>query len=338
VLYRSLTDLDYTQQDVHGTLLSNLPLNINASLSAFHTAALAHFADISTTQRNVITNDDVNGYIDFPVLVDWRAIVGGNGALSRNSNDTFKTQDFNTGEINGGIRYQPSTGNHVDLLYRSVKGTYINGSPAAFVGPEYRDHAVDLSADWTFSGASHLHGRAGYVKRTDDDYVFQNLTSTGTPEFAPGGAPILVDVNRNFAGPAFDLTYLWQLSPFTNLRFYALRETGAAGDNSFQAAVSHVYRVTPTYKPTVKTEFDAYVEYSQRDYFTNIPVPTGLQTGLPLGAQRLDHGHSMGLTAIWTPRQWLKATIDLHQDVRDSNNGFFAYDDTVFSAQFQGSF
>jgi hypothetical protein len=332
VLYKRLKDLDYTQQDLRGTVHGNLPGDIDASVSAYHTAALAHFADFTPTAgnlptRNVITRNDVNGFIDAPFAVDWRALVGGDGAQSRNSNAAFKSQDFDTGQVNGGIRYQPTTGNHVDLLVRSTTGTYINGNPGAFVGPGYRDRGADLSADWTFGGASHLHGRAGYIKHTGDDHVFPVTGLTVTS----------VEINRDFAGPAFDLTYLWELTAATRLKLYGLRETGAAGDNNFQSAVTHTYRITPTYLPSVKTEIDVYAEISHRDYFTNVLAIT-LPNGESLGIPRTDHSHSFGLTGLWTPRRWLQLTLDLHRDIRDSTENIFAYTDSVASLQIQGTF
>jgi hypothetical protein len=330
VIYKHLSYLDYTQQDLHGTFHANLPLNIDAAISGVHTASLAHFADFTITKgapipRNVITGNNINGYVDAPVFTDFRAIVGGAGSQSRNSADSFKTQDFNTAEVNGGIRYQPSTGNHVDLLARSTTGTYVNGSPAAFVGPGYRTRGADLSADWTFAGASHLHGRAGYVRHSGDDYVFP-VTVNGSTSF--------VDVDRNFSGPAFDLTYLWDLSAAARLKFYGLRETGAAGDNSYQSAVTHTYRITPTYLPTVKTEIDAYAEWSRRDYFTNVLVAIGQSNGIA----RLDQSHSVGLTALWNPRRWIQLKLDLRHEIRDSTEAAFAYTDTAASLMVQGTF
>ncbi len=330
VLYKRHTQLDYTQQDLRGNLRASLPLSIEAVVSASHTATLAHFADLSTTVRNVITRNDANADLDLPVLADWRAVAGAEGSQSRNSNAQFTTQDFNSAEVRGGIRYQPTTGNHVDLLVRSIGGTYTNGSPASYVGPGYRDHAADLSADWTFSGASHLHGRAGYIKHTNDDHLFPALDAFGSPVQPPR----LVEINRNFSGPAFDLTYTWQLSAITSVRLFGLRESGAAGDNNYQSAVTHTFRITPAYKPTVKTELDAYAEWSKLNYFTNVLVGTAQFDG----NQRFDHAHSLGITALWNPRRWLQGSLDIHHEVRDSTVTIGQFVDTMATLQLQGTF
>jgi len=330
VFFKRLTNLDYTEQDLRGNVRATLPLNIEARFGATHSASLAHFADLSTTVRNVITRSGANADLDLPVYTDWRAVAGAEGAESRNSAPTFKSQDFNTGELRGGIRYQPTTGNHVDLLVRSIIGTYTNGSPASYVGPGYRDRAADLSADWGFSGTSYLHGRAGYVRRINDDYVFPELGIQGLPV----NPPAFIEVNRNFSGPAFDLTYTWLMTGRTTLRILGLRQAGAAGDNNYQSAVTHTYRVTPTYSPTVKTELDAYVEWTKRDYFTNVLAGTAQFSGI----QRLDHNHSVGVTALWNPRRWLQGSVDLHHEVRDSNVAIGQFDDTVATVQVQATF
>jgi len=330
VFFKRLTYLDYTEQDLHSSLRADLPLSITATVSAAHSASLAHFADLPTTARNVITHNDANGDLDLPVFTDWRAVAGASGDQSRNSNDAFKTQDFNSTEVRGGIRYQPTTGNHVDLLLRSATATYVNGSPASYVGPGYVNRAADLSADWTFSGASHLHGRAGYLKHTGDDHVFPELNVLGFPiiPFTP------IDINRNFSGPAFDLTYTWQVTALTSVAFYGLRSSGAAGDNNYQSAVTHTYRITPAFQPTVKTQISAYAEWSKLDYFTNVLLGTAQYNG----TQRLDRLHSFGLTAKWNPRRWLRGSLDLHHEVRDSNEAFALYNDTVAMVQLQGTF
>jgi len=330
VFFKRLTNLDYTEQDLHGTLRASLPLSIEATAGASHSASLAHFADLSTTVRNVITRNSANIDLDLPVFTDWRAVAGAEGNESRSSSVLFRAQDLNTGQVRGGIRYQPTTGNHVDLLVRSTSGTYVNGSPASYVGPGYRNRAADLSADWTFSGASQLHGRAGYVKHVNDDHLFPELDALGFPV----SPPAFVEINRNFSGPAFDLTYTWKVTPVSSVRIFGLRESGPAGDNVYQSAVSHTYRVTPTYQPTTKTELDAYAEWSKRDYFTN--VLAGItQIG---GSARQDHSYNLGLTAVWNPRRWLQASLDLHHEVRESNIAIGQFIDTVASAQIQGTF
>jgi hypothetical protein len=338
VLYRQSKQLNYTQEDLRGAVTATLPQNIDAAVSLSHTSALANYANIISNLRDVITRNDATGHVDMPVLYDFRVLVGGEAAQSRNSATAFKTQDFNTAEINGGFRYQPTTGNYVDLLVRSVNGTYVNGSPTVFVGPGYRDHDIDLSADWTFSGASHLHGRAGYIKHNHDDYFYPERDANGNVIAQQGRPPTLIEVNRDFSGPAYDLSYLWQLTALTGLKLYGLRTTGAAGDNSYQSAVTHTYRVTPSYQLSAKTQVNAYAEWSRQDFFVYVLPTTQPGVGQVSSTRRLDHAHRVGLSTVWNPRRWLQATLDVHHEVRDSTDPAGAYTDTVAQLQLQGNF
>ena len=330
VFYKRLTYLDYTEQALTGSLHASLPLSVEANLGATHSAELAHFADLSTTARNVITHNGANVDLDLPVFTDWRAVAGASGDQSRNSDEAFKTQDFNSNQVHGGIRYRPTTGNHVDLQVRSTSGTYVNGSPTAYVGPGYIDRAADLSADWTFSGASHLHGRAGYVKHTNDDHFFPELNFAGFPV----SPPRFVEINRNFSAPAFDLTYSWELTARTSVQIFGLRQSGPAGDNNYQSAVTQTYRVTPSFALTAKTQFNGYAEWSKRDYFTNV-LASAAQVN---GPRRLDLSRSYGATATWNPRRWLQGKLDVRHEARDSNLGIGVYTDTLVSLLIQGTF
>ncbi len=332
VLYRHMTQLDYTEQDARARVKASLPLNIDADVSGSHTATLAHFADIATPIRNVITHNEVAASLGLPITLDWRTVVGGNGAQSRNSAPAFATQDFNTAEVNGGIRFQPSTGNHVDLLVRSIHATYISATPQTLLGPGYHDRAADITVDWTFAGASYLHGRAGYLRRTGDLAVYADPVN-GTQT-----------LDRNFAGPAVDMTYLWQTTAATKVTLYAERNTGATGDNSYLSAVNHAYRITPGYQPSVKLDLGAYVEYAQSSYFGNVLQAIALTPaaaaalGIVSGASRNDHTRSGGLLAKWSPRRWLEVNADLHRELRTSTVSVFQYVDTFASIRFIGSF
>jgi len=324
VLYEQLTQYDFTQQAIRADVRSNLPYNVDVSVDLARTAQLAHFADINSTLRDVITNNSINALVDFPLSVDWRGVLGGNGTQSKNSEPSFQTQDFNSTEVNGGIRFQPSTGNHVDLLLRTVHGVYPNGSPASYVSPGYDDHGVDLRIDWTFSGASRLLGRAGFVQHRNDMVSYVDPTTLQ-----------LTELNRDYSGPTYDLTYIWQITGASKLSIYGLRQTGAAGDNSYLSAVTKTSRLTPAYQASAKLEFDAYAEWTQRNYFTNVYATV---SGLPPGTTRLDNSHNAGLNVLWNPRRWIKVTFVLAREHRDSTIAEWIYTDTVVSLGLQGQF
>jgi hypothetical protein len=317
---------DYTAEDIEGTLASDLPYNIDTTIKASRTAALAHFADIAQPVRDVIDTKNLSGTLAFPLAVDFRGVVDGNRVQTRNSFGAFQTQDLDVTGVDGGIRYEPTTGNDVDLVARTAHGVYPNGSPSALLSPGYRDKGVDLRADWTFSGASHLQGRVGYLKRSNDELLY----AVGDQVRA---------LNRDFSGPAADLTYLWQITSVTQLTFLALRETGAAGDNNYLSAVSKSFRITPNYRPTPKITLQAFADWTRRDYFSNVLQAINIQEGLPPGTGgRVDDNHTYDASVVWTPRRWLQASLEFRRETRDSTIDTLSFKNDIFIFSIQGNF
>ncbi len=332
MLYAHLHQFDFTQQDIRAALQSNLAHNIGVSASIERTASLAHFADLGSAYRNIIEHDQANVQIDLPVLVDLHALVGGSDSVQKNSLVLFQTQNLDTHEINGGVRFQPATGNHVDLLLRSQIGTYPNGSPSVFISPGFHERGVDLRVDWTFSGASRAQGHIGYVERRND-------------EIAPGPGNLLTQpLNRDFSGPEFDLSYLWQLSAASHITISASRQIGAAGDNSYLSAANKTLRIAPGYQLSAKIGVDAYAEWSQRNYFSNVVQalcgsgPLQSVCGLAPESSRLDISRNAGLRAVWNPRRWLQANIDVHRENRNSTFSFWSYTNNVYTIGAQTTF
>jgi len=324
VLYPQLGEYDFTRQDIRAALKSNLPYNVDVSIGIARTAQLAHFADVGGTTKDIITFNAANALVDFPLEVDWRGVLGGNVSQLTNSATAFQTQDLNTAELDGGIRFQPSTGNHVDLLVRSVEGTYPNNSPASFIPPGYHDLGAGLRADWTFSGASHLQGSAGFVRRSNDELLYLN-TTTGQTQL----------LDRNFSGPAYDLTYLWQATAASRLTVYGLRSNGPSGDNVYVPSTTETFRLTPAYQLSAKIEVDAYYQWTKRNYFTDVYDVVNSQ---PPGTTRVDYSRYGGLSMIWNPRRWLKVALDIHREDRDSTIAAYNYGDNVATLSLQSSF
>ena len=324
VLYGHLRQFDYTQQDIRAGLRSSLPLDINVDLGATRSVQLAHFSDINSASRDVIAHNQASAGFDVPLLVrQWRGVLNGEGLQVRNSDPGLQTQDYNEGGASAGIRYAPTTGNHIDLLGRATHGMYPNATPATLLGRSYLEHGADLTIDWTFNGASRALGHAGFVRRRSQAVPFLYNYFTGNTIY----------LKRDFAGPAYDLTYLWQATAATRVTLLAARSTGAAGDNNYLAAVLRSYRVTPAFQVTNKLALNAYGEWNQRSYFSDIYAAY-----YGAGTERRDHTRNAGLGAAWTPWRWLQATLDVHRETRSSTIGIWSYGDSVASLGVQATF
>jgi hypothetical protein len=168
----------------------------------------------------------------------------------------------------------------------------------------YRERGADLRVKWKFSGASTLTGRVGYVQRRNDLATFPD-----------------------FAGAAYDMTYLWQPTARSSLTVLVLRQTGATGDNQYLSSVAHTYRLSPTYAATAKIQVQAQFELSQFDYLPIASAPT-----------RSDSVHSAGLGATWVPRRWITVKIAQTWEQRASSLAVFDYLDRVSSLSLQATF
>jgi hypothetical protein len=315
VLYSQFPLYNYTQENLTAGWHMNLPASVDAEVDLAHTVQLARFADLNSTRRDVITGNDARAFVDFPVLVEqWRLVVGGDASRLRHSAGTDQQADSNTAELDAGVRYQTDLGNRVDLLARTVHANYpdaqasslgncVPGPRSTCVSP-YRDRGADLRVQWKFSGASTLSGRVGYVKRRYDLRTFSD-----------------------FAGAAYDMTYLWQPTVRTSLAFLVLRQMGATGDNQYQSAVTHTYRVTPAYALTEKIHAEVQFELDQLDYLA-----------VGNASSRRDRVHSARIGMAWLPRSWLQIKLSQTVEQRASNLATFDYLDHLSSLSLQATF
>jgi len=323
---------DFTQEDLRARLDSEFPYGIRTSIGADRATSLARFADIGTSARDVIGRNGIDASLIFPLHVEWQAVLLGNLSSSDNSSPGLQAGNVRTKEVDAGIRFVPSSGNHVDLLLRDTLGTYPNGSPSVLVSPHFRELGADLRADWTFSGASQLVGRAGFLERRNDDIEQQRVVPGPTPHARPYFETLRI--SRNFAGPAYDLTYNWRLTGAARLSAFAIRESGAAGDYNYLSAVNKSFRLTPNYQPDEKIGLDAYYEWSRRDYFDSYAQLLQLAAG----TKRVDFTRNTGIDATWKPRHWLQVTLTGRREKRASDLASYAYANNVVALAVQATF
>jgi hypothetical protein len=328
VLFRDLRSFDYTEENLQAKLQSALPYTVNLVVGAGRSAQLAHYADVGLAVRDVIDTDSANVSLDFPLHVDWRGVLYGYDTHTTNSATIMSPANNDTVEGDVGLRYQPSTGNHIDFLLHEVSSRFPEANLASLINPGYHEHGVDLRVDWTLSGASHLAGHAGWVRRS-----YEPLYGSVTPIY------LLIDpaltLDRDFAGPVYELTYDWQPSGATTLSAYAARQTGAAGDNNYLSAVSRIFRLTATWQPREKLRLQAYGEDDLRNYFSYVYQ---IIYGLPSGTVRLDHSQEAGVRVVWAPRRWFEGVLDIHREQRDSSIDIWKYSDSAVSLTAQFTF
>jgi hypothetical protein len=313
VIYHDQGDYDYTAEDVHLGWTSSLPGDINTDLDGGQTRQLAHFADFNTPTRNILTRDAINGSVDFPVYgQDFRGLVGGDGSKIRNSDPAEVINNSNSREVNVGLRYQPATGDRLDLLAREQHVDYTSPpSTASLTNANYTDRGIDLRATWVFSPISHILGRVGYTRRRVENPALSF---------------------ENFSGPGFDVSYVYLPTPKTSLTLYALRQTGATGENGALYAITRTLRFTPAYLPTAKTkltlnlEYDLYNNITTQSYANALTAyylsvfPAGSTIPFIPNQSFSYHSTSVGLDGTWDPYRWLEAKLSWRRDERSAGD------------------
>ncbi len=336
VLYGTQTGLDYTQQNINAVLRSDLPLNIQTSLQATRSATLLPLSSQVQAVRDVIATNTFSGSADFPVWVDWRGVLDLSSSRSANSSSLYSTSDLRALQADGGIRYEPSSGNHIDLVFRGVRATYPQSTAQQVTGTGYTEEGEDLRLDLSFWSASHILGHAGSTRHRADDLVVGNFFS---------GLP--VHLSRDFAGPIYDLTYDWDVTGATRLTLYGARQIGATGTNQYLtggnqylSSVSKTFRIAPAFQWSSKLSFNASLEWSLQDYRDDLYLAYLQQIGYSINGVvgRKDATHTMGLGASWSPRRYLALTLDLHREVRDSNQAIWSYTNNVANLSVRGNF
>jgi hypothetical protein len=308
VLYGQLPIYDYTHENLLAGWHMDLPDSADAAVDVTRRVDLAHFADLNSVLRDVISRDEVHATVDVPVATYWRPVVEVDASQLRNSNGAETAADLNIVEVDAGIRYQTGSDNQVDLVARGVRGTYPHAPavpPDQALVSSYRERGGDIRAKWKFSGASTLFGRIGYVSREYDL----------SPTFP------------SFGGAAYDLTYVWEATARTSMTLLVLRETGATGDNQYLSSVTHRYRLNPSYAATAKIKVQGQFELSRYDYLALPSVPA-----------RTDNVPAAGVNVSWLPQRWLTVKIGETWEHRSSNLAAFAYTDRISSLLLQASF
>ena len=303
VLYSNgLSDYDYSSQTADAGYRLGSWDSFNAGIEWVRSAAQVNFGDTVFKVPDVVTRDSLTADVDQHVIGDWHLVASATGSWERYSDAASSISDLERFGGQVGVRYIPTYGNRIDLLFGQTRGRYPNGATTAFSDAGYRDRLVDLSVSWRFSGSGRLDGHAGYLQRRNDTLTF-----------------------RDFSGLSSDLTWVWMPTGKTTLTLSGSRVMGAAGDVEFLTAVTKTLRLAPSWQATEKIKLEAALYRSVRNYFGQ-----GLQLamGVPVPpAQHNDTISGASITATWAMFRWLTLSADLRAEHRDSNLSNWAYSD-----------
>ena len=321
--YDRLTQLDFDGYDGKALWQWQVGNDTSGQLSYAQNLAIASFANIGGTTPDPLTTRQALFNGTYMVTPRWRAQAGAGGFQQRNGDPVRQSIDIDIVSGDASLSYATPANTHIGLGVRAEKGRYPNRD---FVSPDpqnnvpgstfdnaYRQYGVDLVADWTATGLSHLSARLGRVSRRNEHL----------PE-------------RDFYGTAVRVQHDWTPTGKLSLSTTAVQDINPYED--IRASYAYVRGVSfrPTLSVTGKIDVSGTFEYSRRQYFgdPNLdpnPPPTG-------AAGRTDRVRSATATLSYRPLRTLALQINAQRESRSSTIPFGDYEVTVFGVSAKLSF
>lgn len=146
------------------------------------------------------------------------------------------------------VSYVTPAKNKVGVGARVEEGRYPNRPDLAanpFVDA-YRQHNVDVIADYTITGHSRLRARAGWLSRSNEQLT-----------------------QRDFEEGTFNIDYEWQATGKLAVNAVARREVSPLDETYSSFVLLTGFALNPTLRMTEKTTAALNLEYSSRDYLAD---------------------------------------------------------------------
>jgi exopolysaccharide biosynthesis operon protein EpsL len=200
------------------------------------------------------------------------------------------------------VNYITPAKNQIGLGVRVEEGRFPNrqGPAVNLSGDAYRQHNVDVIADYTITGHSRVRARAGRVSRSHEQLS-----------------------QRDFEEGTFNVTYDWQPTGMLALAASVRREVSPLDDNQSSFVLLTGAALYPTLRLTEKVTAAAALEYSSREYLND--------PSLLLVSSRTDWLRTGALKLSYRP--WRPVTLEItwSRQTRSSTVAFGDYEVDVGS-------
>jgi len=250
------------------------------------------------------------------VTPSWRAQAGAGGFQQRNGDPALQTIDVDIVSGDASLSYATPANSYIGLGVRGENGRY----PKRDFDPQtsvfdnaYRQYGVNLVADWTATGVSHLSARVGRVSRRNEHLPQRDFYGTS----------VLVQHDWTPTGKlSFNTTVVQDINPYDDIR------------------ASYVYVRGVSFRPklsvTGKIDVSGIFEYSRRQYFGDPNLDPNPAT--PGSAGRTDRVRSASGTLSYHPLRTLALQMSAQRESRSSTIPFGDYVATVLSLSARLSF
>lgn len=267
--------------------------------------AQSNFADTSSRDRNVVTSDTLGAGVFLRLLGVWYAVGGGGVAKVGNSAASEASGDNESVFIEYGARFDPRSGNWIDLRSRNSHSRYTSVVAAGIRDNTHDQDELRLTWRWQPSGASDLDGGISWLRRKH-----AHLSE------------------RDFADWVGNLNYTWRPDDFVSLKLTAYRSVGAITDYSATYAKTDGVSVSPAWMPTAKVRAEGFWDWHRRRY-------QGDSLLSPAFERRRENVRALGLSLTYMPTRTLQLRAAFRKEGRQGNSASLQYaDDSAYlSAQ-----
>ena len=189
-----------------------------------------------------------------------------------------------------------------DLKDREIEGIQIDN--------DYTETEISGVLYWEASAKSALEARLGYTEQSFDELD-----------------------DRDYNGSTGRLTYFWEATGKTKVDFAVWRETSTLDDEVTTYVLTRGVSVEPLWSVTPVIKIRGNIEYEDDDFKGQNDIVTALG-----GQRRDDDTWRLGVGAIWTPKRFLRLSLDYRYIDRDSSVDVNDFDSSQWDARAQIQF
>ena len=271
--------------------------------------SLSGFVNSRFLARDVLENTDYHAAARFQLTPHWS--LSAKGRLAEGSHDTVTRQqdDFRTQAQTFGADYLTRRGDEMGLEYRRTATAFPNerGPDDGPVNPffesrRYIDREANFNLRYAFTVKTSLLGSVGYVWR-----------------HYPQG------VIGDFAGATWNATLQWEPRAKTRVSIGQWQQLTAYVDSESSHFRSRGTRLTVAWLPTERLTLSLDASDERHDY-------EGFDPEALSEPARRDHLRSARAALSWRMRERLAFDLSYGPERRESNRGFFDFDDRTASA------
>ena len=284
--FNNFSYLDNSTSSYKGTWALKIDTHLSGTVGVTQNQSLANFSNTQSVSKILYTTKSHFIYGDWWVTGPWHALSGISANISSNSATVTTQQNTMSNSAYAGISYVSEAQNSISFKRQNTTGSYTN-TPLNYVslvdtGYSILDDMLDFN--WIFSGKSTFSGELKHTAMTNEHFS-----------------------QRDYAGMAGNLNYLWSVSGKSSIRFTAQRNFGQFLTNYSSYNVTDDFAISPAWQLTPKLSLSATFDHANVNYLG--AIDGGASTG------RKDTTQTVMVGVNWAPNRM----ITLHTSIQHTN-------------------